>query len=123
MKYPGEPPQMRFYIPGTYVHQLPPGSDGESYSYLQLVEAARHVCWSYSFGEPSKFYRPGDIYQSVIDALQRADPGNFARLRRAYPLHAAMVEVLKTESIEGRSMLLNLLDYHTRPDALPTEEP
>jgi hypothetical protein len=107
----GQQPGLRFFLPtdGTFIV-----GGTEQYSYVDLVEAARHVAWHYSIGTPGKFHAPGDMLRTVMDAMARADMDAMARLRRGYPLHAALMEIIKNDDTDGISMILNLLDYTTR---------
>lgn len=85
----------------------------ESFTYEDLVTAARHVAWQYSIGSPGQFHMPGDMLRYVLDAMVRADPTNLARLRRAFPLHAALIDGIHNDDPATRSMILNLLEYRT----------
>lgn len=86
--------------------------DSEPFTYEQLVEAARHVAWHYSIGPAGSCHPPGDMLQDVMRAMARADLGNMARLRRAFPIHGALIAGIKDDDPDVRSMILNLLKYH-----------
>lgn len=116
MRYPGGP--------GMYFHI---GSDvtagGEVFTYEDLVAAARMVAWHYTIGKPGQHYPPGDMFRSVLDAMGRADPGNLARLCRAFPLHGALMRGVRNDDPEIRSMILNLIKYHSSEGWTEPTEP
>ena len=105
MKYPNYH-AIAFYI-GL---DMTVGSD--AFTYEELVSAARMVAWHYSIGNPAQLYPPGDMFRSVLDAMGRADPGNLARLCRAFPLHGALMRGIRNDDPGTRAMILNLLKYH-----------
>ena len=96
-----------FFHMGSEVGCLP-----DQYSYEDLVTAAQHVAWQFSIGNPGSYHPPGDMLRCVIDAMVRADRGHMAHLRRAYPLHAALIDGLKHDDPGILPMILNLLKYH-----------
>lgn len=107
MHYPSES-VLQFYLLGGDSVAI---GAGEPHTYEQLVTAARHVAWHYSLGDPGKFMRPGDMLVCVMDAMAHADMGNMARLCRAFPLHGALMRIVKADNVQGMSMIMNLLDY------------
>lgn len=67
------------------------------------TDAARMVAWKFSLDAP--FYPPGDFYQTLLDAMVRADPYNFRRLEQGFPIHAQLLNLARQDDPRGKAMV------------------
>lgn len=67
------------------------------------ADAARMVAWHFSLDAP--FYPPGDFFQQLLDTMSRADRYNFMRLEQAYPIHAQMINLVRSDDPRGKAIV------------------
>ena len=66
----------------------------------EITEAEYHVMYVVSGGE--KGYRPGSFYETLIEAMLRADRHNLERLRLGFPEYVEAVEAFRREELDAK---------------------
>lgn len=67
------------------------------------TDAARMVAWAFSLDAPH--YPPGDFYQGLLHNMQQADRTNFIRLEQAYPIHAQLLDLVRSDDPRGKAIV------------------
>ena len=82
----------------TVPHQVP--------TYALDEDAIRRALWS--FGRPGG-REPGGFFSSLLEAMSKADPENFARMQIGFPAEAFWMYVLKNRD-DGLTLAVRALD-------------